>query len=388
MKRRILNGSKRAIRGLLQGALSVLALLAKPRASEHEMAAPPMRILLMDGAHIGDAIIATSLVTVLRSAYPRAEIGCVAGSWAAEVFRNHPAIVAVHLVDHWRLNRSSASLTERVKRFLRMRRVALAEIRERGYDMAIALRPWHPDFLDLAWQAGIPVRVGFQRSLTAPLATILAHYPDDTVRPFQTQGECLAELLKVCGISQSSLMLRRADWSSTNQEVSQEIQKLFHDVAGPARYCVVHIGTGAPAKELPNDFWVSLADTLTEKGFVVFTGYGARETSNVNAILQRVLRADRCINACGMLSWQGFVEALRGAQTVYGVDSSAVHAAAAVGTPVVAVYSGIGGVGRWRPEGESVTVWSNPVPCSPCHLKNGCSHMQCMKGIQPSDILK
>ena len=60
MKRRILNGSKRAIRGLLQGALSVLALLAKPRASEHEMAAPPMRILLMDGAHIGDPKFAST----------------------------------------------------------------------------------------------------------------------------------------------------------------------------------------------------------------------------------------------------------------------------------------------------------------------------------------
>ena len=53
---------------------------------------PPRRILLLNGTHIGDIIISTSILPILRSAYTSAEIGFMVGSWSSMVLKNHPEI--------------------------------------------------------------------------------------------------------------------------------------------------------------------------------------------------------------------------------------------------------------------------------------------------------
>src|SRR5579864_9028118 len=65
---------------------------------------PPTRILLLNGAHIGDVVIASSVIPILRSAYPDAEIGMLVGTWSQMVVNNHPELTYTHYVDHWRLN--------------------------------------------------------------------------------------------------------------------------------------------------------------------------------------------------------------------------------------------------------------------------------------------
>lgn len=343
----------------------------------------PRRVLLMNGGHIGDIVIATSLLPVLRSAYPRAEIGFLTATWSHGVVRNHPEVAYTHCADHWRMNRQESSFVRKRLHYWRTRRQALQEIRALSYDISFSLHPWRGDFLPLAWQAEIPVRVAFRSSLWAPLATVVAEYPDDDL-PIH-QGECQARLLRQIGIDSGHLQHRRSSLGATSDQALREVRDLLGlGVDDRARYSVIHMGAGVQAKELPLRFWRDVACRLSGDQAVLFTGRGARESSNVDQVIGGL---PRCYNACDKLSWNGFVAAVRYADALYSVDSMASHVAAAVETKCIAMFGGMNTIARWRPEAENCVVWSTPVPCSPCHRQRGCALMTCMQGFAPSEIL-
>ena len=343
----------------------------------------PKRILLLNGAHIGDIVITTSLLPILRAAYPNAEIGYVVGSWAQMVVKNHPEVAFTHCVDHWRHNRSSDSLPSKFLRFRKSWRKALGEIRDLKYDVAICLYTVFPDFLDLAWKAEIPVRIGFSRSIMSFLATDVVHDPEN---PFPSQGERLAMTLEPLGIASAHMALRRSSLAPSNPTAIEEVRRLLAvpDLA-TARYRIIHMGTGAQRREFPISFWRDLAEKLSSEITLLFTGQGKREQENIRQVIRDL---PNCVDAAGKLSWEGFVAAVRHADVLYGVESMAGHVAGAVGTKCVVAYGGTAGVSRWRPEGPSSIVVTNHVPCAPCHNAQGCDEMYCMRGIRSEDLIE
>lgn len=344
----------------------------------------PKRILLTNGAHIGDVVIATSLLPILKSAFPTAEIGFLSGTWSHPAVHNHPAVTYTHRVDHWRMNRATAGFLQKWLRYWKTRRRALKEIRVLSYDLSVSMHPWRADFLPLTWQAAIPQRVAFSGGLFAPLATALADYPDR--QRFIHQGECQAELLKKIGVADGHLRLRRSSLAPSSRQALNEVSVLSGIASiGQAPYSVIHMGAGIAIRELPPAFWRDIASRLPSHQPILFTGKGPRESSNA---AQAMAGLSNCVNACDKLSWDGFVAAIRHAQTFYGVDSMASHVAAAVGTKCVAMYGGMNNLTRFRPHSENSIVWSNAVPCAACHRQFGCPDMKCMQGFDPSQILQ
>ena len=180
----------------------------------------PRRILLLNGFHIGDVVIATSVIPILRSAFPTAEIGFVTASWSQMVVKNHPDLKYTHCIDHWRLNRGDSSAYQKMLKYRESRRKALNEIRALQYDIAISLFTNFPDFLDLSWAAKIPVRIGFRRSIFSFLATDLVDEPDS---PFVHQGARLAETLRPLKIDPIHFQLRQSTLPASNSSSIQEI---------------------------------------------------------------------------------------------------------------------------------------------------------------------
>ena len=344
----------------------------------------PKRILLINGAHIGDVVIATSLLPVLKSAFPHAEIGFLTASWSHAVVRNHPDVTYTHRVDHWRMNRTAGSFLSKRIEYWTTRRRALREIRSVGYDLAVAMHPWRADFLPLAWQAAIPVRVAFSEGLFAPLATHLADYPDR--QRFIHQSECQAELLRALGIGEEHIRQRRSSLALPTREALNDVCELLgFSRIDEAAYCVIHLGAGSEIRELSVGFWRNIASRLAAGHRVLFTGKGPRESSNADRVINGL---QNCVNACDKLSWDAFVTAIRHAQSFYGVDSMASHVAAAVGTKCTAMYGGMNNLARFRPASENCVVWSNALPCSGCQLQLGCASMACMQGFDPNQILR
>lgn len=342
----------------------------------------PRRILILNGTHLGDVIISTGILSVLHAAFPDVEIGYVAGSWSMPVLKGHPMIAHLHCIDVPIRNRSQQSDKEKKERYDRQRAQATQEIREIGYDWAIALNAWTPDFLDIAWRCGIPVRAAYRRHLLSLLATHLADSPE--TQYLRAEGACQEDLLRALGINESALQKRHAYLAPSSMEAKQELSDLFSSAQlDGSQYFIVHMGAGAEAKELPAKFWRDVVEELVGDAPVVFTGRGEREAGKIESLTGNM---PRCINAADRLSWGGLVETVRNAKAVFSVDTSICHVAAAVDTPLIAIYAGMGGVGHWRPEGNSVCIWTNHVPCSPCARPDGCSEMKCLAGIRPSNL--
>jgi ADP-heptose:LPS heptosyltransferase len=343
----------------------------------------PKRILVLNGAHIGDIVISTSILPILKSAYPNAQIGFATGSWSQMVLKDHPDVDFIHCVDHWWINRNGKSLFSKLRHFWQTRSIALGEIREIRYDMALCIYPFPiADFMEIAWCAGIPVRLGFRRSLYRSLATFVTEVPEN---PFLTEGAVQAEVLRPLCLDKSHLHKRKAILPESRQEAIREVCDLLNVTRiEDSPYRVIHMGSGVLNRELPLTFWREVAEELAKTHTVVFTGKGDRETANAAHVCSGL---SGCINACDRLSWNGFVAAIRLADVLYGVESMAGHVAAAVGTRSISAYTAMSGVARWRPESSTSTVFTKHLSCAPCENAHGCRDMTCLRGVSPRELM-
>ena len=359
------------------------AFLGSNRKSSAKDVREPKRILLLNGFHLGDVIIATSVIPILRAAFPSAEIGFVTGSWSQMVVKKNPEVTYTHCVDHWRVNRGEASFYKKLSQHRKSRSVALKEIRELNYDVAISLNTHFPDFLDLSWAAKIPVRIGFEQSIFSSLATDLVAEPES---PFVHQGARLAETLRALPIAPAHFQLRHSTLPPSDASSIQEVCSLLQVLSlDDAPYGIIHMGAGLDFKELPVSFWHELAGQLSETRTLLFTGHGKRERDN---IAEAICGLRNCVNACDRLSWDGFVAAVQYAEVLYGVDTMAGHVAGALETKCVVVSAGSAGVARWRPEGKDSIVFTSHVSCAPCLRPMGCAAMTCIQGIRPDDLIR
>lgn len=132
-----------------------------------------------------------------------------------------------------------------------------------------------------------------------------------------------------------------------------------------------------------NEKFARLGDFLKDelKLDVVFTGSKKEDAEN---IVSRMTREG--INLAGETSLPQLAEIYKSAACVITTDSGPMHLAAAVGTPVIALF-GPTNPARTGPYGSGHTIVRLDLPCSPCLLKK-CPTRQCMEDITPEQVLE
>ena len=337
----------------------------------------PKNILLSNLGHLGDVLISTSVLPVLKSAYPDVRIGFAAGSWALPILSGHPMVDQIHIVDHWFLNRANQGKAQKFRRFLKTTGTALREISALRYDISIHLYSYFPNAIPLAWKAGVPVRIGYTSGGFGPLLT----HPVPFDPAGKHESEYQADLLHVPGIGKEHLDRLKMTLPDPAPGTGTRLREILGGESFDGiPYRLIHMGSGAGVThEWPLPSWRALAEKLRADGItLVFTGIGRRERENAEAVTAGL---KGCRNLCDRLDWWGFVEAIRQAEMVYSVDTSAGHIAAALNTPCVSVFGGISDTPRWRPKGEYCSLVTNEAACAPCYKVAGCETMECLHNI-------
>lgn len=327
------------------------------------------KVLLVNPAHLGDVVISTAAIRRLKEANPEIHIGFVVGSWAKVVLEHHPGVDRVYVVDHWKLNRSSQPKAHKIWVYAQTWLKARRMIKDVGYDAGILLNSYAPNFASLLWVSRIPVSAGF---VSAGLSTLLT---DVLPKPQSIESEQAIQLklLDRLGFNGTS-----QGWLEVHHRAKVPLQ--LRDVAQP--YMVLHPGTGNPAKSWLLDQWIMLAQDFSAKKIkVVVTGAGAAEGQIAAEIESHV----DCINLVGRLTWVEWLLTLSKASLVVGLDSAVGHICAALGRPFVGIYSGVGVVSRWTPQGLDIKVLTQTVPCSPCHTRP-CRERSCITSITAADV--
>jgi ADP-heptose:LPS heptosyltransferase len=96
---------------------------------------------------------------------------------------------------------------------------------------------------------------------------------------------------------------------------------------------------------------------------------------------------ERCLNLCGRTSLPEMIEWIRRCDLMITNDTGPMHAAAAMGRPLVALF-GPTEPRRTGPYGQTQNVLRFELPCSPC-LKPRCSYAkpdECLRALSPAHV--
>jgi heptosyltransferase-2 len=332
-----------------------------------------VRILIRATNWIGDAIMALPALRTVRQRFQDAEIAIVARPYVADIYRDQQ--ICNHLIDY-HADGIHAGLSGRER--------LAAELRTQKFDVALLLQNAF-DAAWLAYRANIPERIGYARDGRSLFLTKPVPVPKYGEIPAHEKFYYL-ELLRRVGWVES---LSDEQFIALNiSEVKRRRAAEFLVESGARPHAVrVAIGAGASygsAKCWPPPRFAELASRLQSQGDADIILFGtATEAVVSNAIAAGLPRLP--INLTGKTAIADLPALLSQCQLFIGNDSGAMHVAAAVGLPVVAVFGSTDPFGT-APVTPHCTIVQEKPYCSPCFLRRCPTDHRCMTNVTPDMV--
>lgn len=155
------------------------------------------------------------------------------------------------------------------------------------------------------------------------------------------------------------------------------------------RYVVVHPGASVPARTWSPTCFAAAVDALVDRGHRVAVTGGTSEA----ALVAEVAGARRPVVAplAGCVDLQGLAALLAGACAVVVGNTGPAHLAAAVGTPVVALFPPTVPAVRWRPWGvPHELLGDQAIGCAGCRARE-CPFgpdQPCLAAVGPAEVAR
>lgn len=169
----------------------------------------------------------------------------------------------------------------------------------------------------------------------------------------------------------------------TSEEIDTSIQ-FFNDNGIPpgARKVLIHPGAAYLSKMWPVEHYIYLAKKLIqEQCWIIVTG-SPDEMDIAEAIRQQI--GDKCISAAGNLSFRESISLVSQTEFCVTGDTAMMHAAAAVGVQVYALFGPTNPV-ETGPYGKKHIIFSGRCASRPCFCFD-CKSRMCMKSISPQTV--
>lgn len=316
------------------------------------------KILVIKLRELGDVLLSGPVFYALRRKFPEAEIhGCIYQE-GAPLLEGHPAI------DRLMLLKRGAGFFKEIALFY--------ALRKEGYDLVINLTEGDRGAL-IALTSGAKVRVGWDPQGSGFLGkkksyTHIIRHPPTPKHRVEKDLDAVRMILI---------------------DPLEEDRKLFFkvpdEVVVQGEYVVVHPLSRCSYKCLRPEVWKEVIYGLIQKGLRVVVTGAPHEREQVQGVL-----TGKEENLVGKLSLSELGGVIARAKGLFTVDSLPLHLAAALKTPVVAVFGPSSEInwGPWRhPKAEIVTL---NYPCRPCYQAGcgGSSLSDCLLRLQADPILK
>jgi heptosyltransferase II len=329
-----------------------------------------MKILVRATNWVGDAIMALPALRAVRQRFPDAEIAILALPYVADIYRDQQVCNRCIVYD-----RRGAHAT-----FSGRERLA-AELRAQKFDIALLLQNAF-DAAWIAWRAGIPQRIGYARDARALLLTQSVAVPKKGEIPAHERFYYL-ELLRRAGWLECLPEESHITLSVSEQGRRRAGEFLLASGARPGAMRVA-IGAGASygsAKCWPPDRFAEVLNRVQSQIDADVILFGTTAEADVSAAITSEMRHPP-INLTGKTAIVDLPALLSQCHLFIGNDSGAMHVAAAVGLPVVAVFGPTDPCGT-APVTPRCTVVQQRPYCSPCFLRRCPTDHRCMAAVTP-----
>ena len=325
------------------------------------------RLLLIKPSSLGDIVHAMPTLAALRARFPHAEVTwLVKGQWA-------PLVTAIRGVDH--VCAMGPGLSGWMKR--------IPDLRAARFDLVVDLQGLFRSGA-MAWLSGCGRRIGFANGREgSPLVyTQRVEVPEGPVHAVD-RYLLLAEALGAERPAQPRFEF--ADRPQDREAVETMLARSAISASSP--WIAINASARWETKRWPPQHFAEAADRLSrEQGCpIVFIG-GAAERPDTQAVLA-VMRT-KAVDLTGQTPVGLLPSLLRQAAVLITNDSGPMHIAAAVGTPVVALF-GPTDPRKTGPYGKGHLVLSHPVECSPCFSRDCARAMklECLLEVKPDQVV-
>jgi lipopolysaccharide heptosyltransferase II len=332
-----------------------------------------VKLLIRATNWVGDAILALPALRAVRRRFPVAEIAILALPYVADIYRGQG--IADELIGYDRTGEHAG---------FRGRERLVAELRNRKFSSALLLQNAF-DAAWIAWRAGIPERIGYNRDARGLLLTKSIPVPRQDEIPAHEKFYYL-ELVKRAGWIDAVPDVREITFLVAKEQSRRAEEKL--QSLGAQRGAVrIAVGAGASygsAKCWPPERFAAAINQLVKARTAEVILFGTPGEVAVSAAIQAGLD-QAALDLTGKTEIAELPALLSRCTAFLGNDSGAMHVAAAVGLPLVVVFGPTDPHGT-APVTPRCTIVQEKPYCSPCFLRTCPTDHRCMTAIAPERV--
>jgi heptosyltransferase-2 len=312
-------------------------------------------ILIRATNWVGDAVMSLPALRVIRERFPRAYVAVLAKPWVADLYKRESFADEVIVYD--------ATSSWRTGLALRPRRFECAILLQNAFEAA-----W------IAWLAGIPQRIGYNRDGRGLLLTRAVKVPALGEIPRHERFYYL-ELLRRARLIDK---LPTCDAIHLTPPGSRNGKRLIGISPGAAY--------GTAKRWLPERFAEAAAKLAAARGASIALFGSGSERPLCEQVAQQ-LQGFEVTNYAGQTSLAQFIELAGGCELFLTNDSGAMHIASALGVPTVAVFGATDDTAT-GPTGSKACVVREAVECSPCLLRECPIDHRCMTRVPAGRVVE
>jgi len=339
------------------------------------------RILVIQTAFLGDAVLATSIIEKLRAFHPDAAIDLVVRKGNEGLFDGHPFLHALHIWD--KRNGKTRDLFRLIR-----------ELRTTRYDHIINAQRFFSTGLMTVLARGRE-KVGYDKNPLSFLFTRKVKHvipavdpPFDSAQGGTWPHEVDRLNVLIAHITDASRPLPGLYPTTEHESEAHGHMRAWAHEQTEHRYVCIAPASVWFTKQWPAEKWIELIRSLPHELRIYLIG-----APGDAALCELIARgSERGVVLAGKLSLLGTAALMKGALMNYVNDSAPLHIASAMNAPVTAVFCSTVpafGFGPLNANGR-VVEFSGKLYCRPCglHGYKACpeGHFRCAQEIDPKAV--
>jgi heptosyltransferase I len=332
-----------------------------------------VNILVIKLSAIGDVIHTLPSVAGLRQRYPEAHITWIIEETASDLIENLPHVDRIIVSSRKRWLREIRQ--GKIRGPFREMKAMLDLLRDRPYDLVIDFHGLFKSAVFVLLSGG-KRKLGFDSMQEMSGLFLNEKIPEDMRKHAVDRYLDFLRYLGAADIKPEFLIPVDED----NQQKVDDLLK-SHGVDQHKPFVAISPMALWETKLWQEEKFAELSDRITgELGCrVVMTGNEKGILDRIESLAKRPL-----VNLGGKTTLRELACIYQRASVLVTTDSGPMHLAAAVRTPVIALFGPTDPV-RTGPYGEGHTVINTSLSCRPC-FKKACSTKECMRDIDVNDV--
>lgn len=333
-------------------------------------------IIVIKLRYLGDVVVSTPVFEALRHHYPQASITALVNKGTEAMLSGNPNVDRIFI-----LERDKNPIID-----LKKQLSLIAKLRKFRFDLALELTN-NDRGATYSFLGGSKRRLGYRPKTLKFLGRHLLFTDLITLRKGQHMVDRHLQMIEHLGhtphAKTPSLYVKR------EAEASCEAILGHNNLSLEDNFVVLHPILKATYRAWRIEEYAKLCDYIFDT-FGIPTVMVCGPSSNEVSFVDKIMKTTKCspINLGGILSLEELVALISHATLFIGIDSGPMHMAAALETPVAAIFGPQTKV-TWGPYGENHVVIQKEWDCVPC-IQKGCNNSgtsRCLDELSLEEVI-